>query len=170
MHSSFALKSIWFKSLILWTHGWKHRKVSPGSGIFFPGKVFIAADTSEAKICTRGQAKSHGPLLTFSFLGILLGISCWHLLWVFNSLQHGLHNSTSVRTQHAILWKIQQPLWGKTALQRCFLIIKGYSLSLRIHNLNHSQNNTFCSSEWFFNIPCIFKPKYHILFEKIHAV
>lgn len=122
MRSPFALKSIWFKSLILWTHGWKHRKVSPGSGIFFPGKVFIAADTSEAKICTRGQAKSHGPLLTFSFLGILLGISCWHLLWVFNSLQHGLHNSTSVRTQHAILWKIQQPLWGKTALQRCFLI------------------------------------------------
>lgn len=122
MRSSFALKSIWFKSLILWTHGWKHRKVSPGSGILFPGKVFIAADTSEAKICTRGQAKSHGPLLTFSFLGILLGISWWHLLWVFNSLQHGLHNSTSVRTQCAILWKIQQPLWGKTALQRCFLI------------------------------------------------
>lgn len=170
MRSSFALKSIWFKSLILWTHGWKHRKVSPGSGILFPGKVFIAADTSEAKICTRGQAKSHGPLLTFSFLGILLGISCWHLLWVFNSLQHGLHNSTSVRTQRCICERYSNHFGAKQHSRDVSSSVKSYSLSLRIHNLNHSQNNTFCSSEWFFHIPCIFKPKYHILFEKIHAV
>lgn len=89
--------------MILQAHCQRHRKAIPGNGIFLPGKIYLEVDILEANIRTRRQVNSHGPLLLFSFLGILLGISYWYLLQIFNNLQHVLHDLIKVSTQHVIL-------------------------------------------------------------------